>query len=132
MVTRSAAMVEHGGTIPGTSQPAFVLTLVAGSPVPILIAAPHAGRVYPAALAARMRDPAYAAHRLEDRHVDVLAEGVAQTTGAALLVAHAPRAMLDLNRSPDDMDWSMVVGGAPSGARHSLANRRARSGLGVV
>jgi N-formylglutamate amidohydrolase len=57
-------------------------------------------------------------------------------TEAALLVAHAPRAMLDLNRSPEDVDWSMVVGGASGGApgagRHSLANRRARGGLGIV
>lgn len=133
-------MIEQGedwaaGIIPGTDAPAFTMLHAAGSPIPVVVAAPHAGRTYPAGLLARMRDPAYAALRLEDRHVDVLAEAVAQATGATLMVAHAPRAMLDLNRSPDDMDWSMVVEGAPTGgggARHSLANRRARGGLGIV
>ena len=125
---------RDGGTIPGTDLAAFSLHMPAAAPVPILIAAPHGGRTYPSDLVAQMRDPAYAAHRLEDRHVDGLAEAVAQATGAALLVAHAPRAMLDLNRSADDMDWSMVVEGAPAGAngRHCLANRRARNGLGVI
>jgi N-formylglutamate amidohydrolase len=123
---------QGGGAIPGTGAPAFTLRLTPGAPVPVLIAAPHAGRDYPAGFAETMRNPAYAALRLEDRHIDGIARAVAGATGAGLLIAHAPRAMLDLNRSPDDMDWSMVVGGAPSPVRHSLANRRARSGLGVV
>ena len=52
--------------------------------------------------------------------------------GAGLLVAHAPRAMLDLNRATDDVDWDMIANSKPDGVRHSLANRRARSGLGLV
>jgi N-formylglutamate amidohydrolase len=122
--------------IPGTDAAAFTLTLANETPIPVLIAVPHAGRAYPAGLTARMRDPIHAALRLEDRHVDGLAEAIAQMTEAALLVAHAPRAMLDLNRAPEDVDWSMVVGAVPGGAsgggRHSLANRRARGGLGIV
>ncbi len=127
---------KTGGTIPGTDAPAFSLRLAPGAPVPVLIAAPHPGRMYPSYLTAAMRDPAYAALRLEDRLVDGLAEAIAAATGAGLLIAHAPRAMLDLNRSPDDVDWSMVAGGPPEGspasARNSLANRRARGGLGIV
>jgi N-formylglutamate amidohydrolase len=123
---------ESGGLIPGTGLPAFTLRRPAGAPLPVLIAAPHGGRDYPPELVSRMRDAPYAQLRLEDRHVDSIADAVAHQTGAALLVAHAPRAMLDLNRAADDMDWSMVADGAPAGARHSLANRRARSGLGLV
>jgi N-formylglutamate amidohydrolase len=121
-----------GGEIPGGDAPAFSLHLPDAAPIPVLICAPHAGRVYPPALTAAMRDPAFAALRLEDRHVDALAIEVARQTGAGLLIAHAPRAMLDLNRAADDMDWSMVADGAPGQARHSLANRRSRSGLGLV
>jgi N-formylglutamate amidohydrolase len=121
-----------GGSIPGTDLPAFTLRRTAGAPVPVLIAAPHGGRAYPPALVEQMRDPDFAALRLEDRHIDRMADSVAQATGAALLVAHAPRAMLDLNRATDDMDWSMVSGGGPPTVRHSAANRRARSGLGLV
>ncbi len=123
---------ESGGMIPGSGAAAFTLRRPPGVPIPILIAAPHGGRSYPSALIARMRDPDYATLRLEDRHVDRLADAIAQATSAALLVAHAPRALLDLNRATDDMDWSMVAEGASAGTRHSAANRRARSGLGLV
>lgn len=121
-----------GGTVPGLDHPAFTLRQLKAAPIPVLIAAPHAGRVYPDALTGRMRDPAYSALRLEDRHVDRLAEDIAAQTGAGLLVAHAPRAMLDLNRDCADMDWSMVIEGAPKRTRNSLLNRRSRSGLGLV
>lgn len=123
---------QGGGSIPGTDARAFTLRCLSSAPIPVLIAAPHGGRIYPPALTRQMRDPGFAALRLEDRHVDRMANSIAAATGAALLVAHAPRAMLDLNRATDDMDWSMVVEGAPPGARHSAANRRARSGLGLV
>lgn len=121
-----------GGRIPGSDSPAFSLAASASAPIPVLIAAPHGGREYPAALRASMRDSAYSALRLEDRHIDALGSEVARQTGAALLVAHAPRAMIDLNRASDDMDWSMVAEGAPANTRNSLANRRSRSGLGLV
>jgi N-formylglutamate amidohydrolase len=118
------------GAIPGSGEPAFTLQM--GRGVPVLVCAPHAGRAYPSALLARMRAPRQTALRLEDRHADLLARGAAEATGAALALAHAPRALIDLNRAVEDMDWSMVVGGAPPGVRHSAANRRARSGLGLV
>lgn len=110
----------------------FSLTVPAALPVPVLIAVPHAGRSYPADLTAAMREPAWGPARLEDRFVDALGEAVAEATGAALLVARAPRALIDLNRAPDDIDWSMVAGASARRAPHSAANRRARSGLGLV
>ena len=123
----------RGGSIPGLAgKPAFTLTLRHPSPMPVLIAVPHAGRAYPAALAELMRHPAPTGARLEDRFVDLVAESVARETGAALLVAHAPRAMIDLNRAPDDVDWEMVAGDAPPRRVRHAAGRRARSGLGLV
>ena len=120
-----------GGAIPGSDgTPAFVVRADPASPIPVLIAVPHAGRVYPPALVSAMRDPARAALRLEDRLADSLGEAVAAATGAALIVARAPRAMLDLNRAADDIDWEMVEGGGP--AIGALPGRRARSGLGVI
>ena len=121
-----------GGQIPGAESPAFSLAANPAAPIPVLIAAPHGGRDYPADLPARMRDSAFSALRLEDRYIDSLAGEIARQTGAALLVAHAPRAMIDLNRATDDMDWTMVAEGAPANARNSLANRRSRSGLGLI
>lgn len=122
-----------GGAIPGCAfgQAAFSLWFGDQPPVPVLLAVPHSGRRYPPDLTEMMREPA-AALRLEDRFVDLLAEAVARETGAALLVAHAPRAMIDLNRAPDDIDWDMVAGAAPRRDARNAAGRRARSGLGLV
>ena len=123
----------RGGIIPGSdSQPAFTLALREPAPVPILIAVPHAGRAYPAEFTELMRNQADASIRLEDRFADLVAEAVARETGAGLLVAQAPRAMIDLNRAPDDVDWDMVTGGAPEPRVRLAAGRRARSGLGLV
>ena len=106
---------SRGGRVPGTppGQAAFTLTLRDPAPVPVLLATPHAGRAYPAEFTEIMRNQAAACLRLEDRFVDLVAEAVARETGAALLVAHAPRAVVDLNRAPDDVDWDMVAGGSP-------------------
>ena len=101
-------------------------------PIPILIAAPHGGRDYPAHVLEQMREPAFSQLRLEDRLIDEIAQMVAQQTGASLLMANAPRAMLDLNRSKEDVDWDMIVGAEKRPTLHSQANRRARSGLGLI
>ena len=125
---------QDGGTIPGfpDAAPAFSLMRAAASCVPVLIAVPHGGRCYPAELLGRMRHPEAAALRLEDRLVDRLGEAVARSTGASLLVAHAPRAMIDLNRAETDVDWDMLGMATPPEYRQPLPNARARSGLGLV
>lgn len=138
MVTSTPARPDDsgrslGGVLPdGDGCAAFSLLGPHRADLPVLIAVPHAGRTYPASLLAAMRQPQAACARLEDRLADVLAQRVAQLTGAALLVAQAPRAMIDLNRAPEDMDWEMVVGPPPPGTFRHAAGRRARSGLGLV
>ncbi|WP_421847950.1 N-formylglutamate amidohydrolase [Novosphingobium sp.] len=125
-----------GGCVPGLEgASAFTVWQHDPSPIPVVIAVPHAGRSYPPDLVSRMRQPAYSTPRLEDRLVDMIGRAVAELTGAALLVAHAPRAMIDLNRSSDDVDWDMVGGRVPdasSAPAPSASGRRARSGLGLV
>jgi N-formylglutamate amidohydrolase len=121
-----------GGSIPGGTGPAFTITFRNAAPLPVLLAVPHAGRVYPPGLQQQMRHPAAASLRLEDRFVDLVAEAVARETGATLLVAHAPRAMIDLNRAPDDVDWDMVTGAQTDRQARLAAGRRARNGLGLV
>lgn len=125
--------VAEGGAIPGLAgTPAFTLSRVRASPIPVLIAVPHGGRHYPPALIAAMRNPDFATMRLEDRYADLLAAEIAARSGAALLVAHAPRAMLDLNRAADDVDWEMFGLPTPRGEALPRAGRRARGGLGLV
>jgi N-formylglutamate amidohydrolase len=127
------SLVLLGGEIPGgAGQQAFTLRTPQPSQVPILIAVPHAGRAYPGSLIERMRHPGFAALRLEDRYVDRLGEAVARATGAALLVAHAPRAMIDLNRATEDVDWEMFSHGKPDSLGCYTPGLRARSGLGLI
>ena len=133
--TAADSPVRRGGTIPGLDgQPAFTVRADAASSIPLLIAAPHGGRAYPPPVLAAMRDPLRASLRLEDRLVDRLAEAIAAETGAGLIVAHAPRAMLDLNRAADDVDWEMIEPRPLLFAARAAAGpgRRARSGLGLV
>jgi len=92
---------------------------------------PHAGRAYTAGLLDAMRNPGFSALRLEDRYVDRLAEEVGKSTGATVLTAHAPRAMIDLNRAPDDIDWEMFHDRqVPAGS--DAPGKRARTGLGLI
>lgn len=123
----------EGGSIPGSAGlSAFTLSAPQPSALPVLIAVPHAGRAYPASLLERMRSPDSATLRLEDRHVDRLAEAVAHASGAALLVARAPRAMIDLNRAEDEVDWDMFARGRPEAPGSHAPGLRARSGLGLI
>ncbi|MGB3472981.1 MAG: N-formylglutamate amidohydrolase [Erythrobacter sp.] len=138
-----------GGKVPtalgqGDCGPAFTHIAPRSMPMPVLIAVPHAGRAYPGHVLADFRDEDLCQLRLEDRHVDELGVAIAKEAGTGLLVAHAPRAMLDLNRAHDDIDWDMVQGARPgTSAGPSVpqtpiskqsggSNRRARSGLGLV
>lgn len=139
---------ETGGTIPGGGgASAFYVRAPEPSAIPVLVAVPHAGRAYPGSLLERMRHPHFVALRLEDRKVDLLGEEIARQTGAALLVAQAPRAMIDLNRAVEDVDWDMIGGGAPAYWSKGVGGApirgsdevgsytpgmRARSGLGLI
>ncbi|MEM7689999.1 MAG: N-formylglutamate amidohydrolase [Pseudomonadota bacterium] len=147
---RNALITVSGGRVPGAPfagsleheghGPAFTHIAPRSMPLPVLIAVPHAGRVYPDHVLAGFRDEELCQLRLEDRHVDQVGVAVAKATGTGLLLAHAPRAMLDLNRAHDDVDWDMIAGARKRerpvqtivGQRAGGANRRARSGLGLV
>jgi N-formylglutamate amidohydrolase len=124
--------IGQGGLIPagiGDFGHAFEVFGAEPSILPVVIAVPHAGRAYAPDVLASMRQPEMATLKLEDRLVDALGHAIAKATGAGLLVARAPRAMIDLNRHPQDVDWDMLglpVQGVPP------INARARSGLGLV
>lgn len=138
LVARRGGFVQARDTLDDGAavEPAFTHVSPRSLPLPVLIAVPHAGRAYPVEIVDEMRDSAQSQLRLEDRHVDRVGVEIARATGTGLLVAHAPRAMLDLNRAPDDVDWEMIEG---PGRRQSKpvpsltgTNSRARSGLGLI
>lgn len=122
-----------GGRIPGLpGTAAYRVWSASASCLPVMLAVPHAGRGYPRRLLDDMRNAESSCLKLEDRYVDRLARAVAQQTGAALLIAQAPRAMIDLNRAPDDVDWEMFTRTDRPDTVTSGAGRRARTGLGLI
>ena len=121
----------EGGRIPGTDAAAFRHTDPDRAAVPLVVAIPHAGRNYSDALRAKLRAPARLPIELEDRLIDQVAIPAALAVGATVIVADAPRAVIDLNRSPDDLDWSMIEGAALSSPTGD-DTRRARHGLGLI
>ena len=96
---------------------------------PVVVSVPHAGRDYSAILLAQARVPVATLRRLEDRHADLLAHGLI-ARGHDVLVARAPRALIDLNRDMREVD-PMMVRGLPHGVA-LLPSAKLRGGLGLV
>ena len=92
----------------------------------MIFASPHSGAAYdPAFLAQTVLSPIQM-RSSEDAFVDQLFAD-APRHGAPLLAAEVPRAYLDLNRAPDELDPAVIEGIAR--APH---NPRVSSGLGVI
>src|SRR5919112_2225918 len=97
--------------------------------VPFVFNVPHAGAVYPASFLASSRLDAVALRRSEDAFVDELFASVMEL-GAPLMTAHFPRAFLDLNREPYELDQRMFDGRLPSFA--NTRSMRVAGGLGTI
>lgn len=63
---------------------------------------------------------------LEDRHADRLVDRAVEE-GFTVLTCDVPRAWIDLNRAPDDLDWNRL-----SGEPLQPVSARAAAGIGVV
>lgn len=94
--------------------------------LPVLLSIPHSGRDYPDWLVAQALGGKAALEALEDPIVDRLAWR-ATARGLGTIIARAPRAAIDCNRSLDDLD-PLVIADCPAPTPGS----RARHGLGLV
>lgn len=90
---------------------------------------PHSGRHYPARFLAMTRLDAMAVRRSEDCFVDELFAG-AVAFGAPMLTANFPRAYLDVNREPWELDPRMFADPLPAFA--NIRSPRVAGGLGTV
>lgn len=97
--------------------------------VPVVVDVPHAGRCYPSAFVERARLPLRSLRRSEDAYVDRLF-GHSVALGAPLLVAQFPRAFLDVNREPYELDPRMFEGRLPPFA--NTRSMRVAGGLGTI
>ena len=105
---------------------AFQLTRPETRTTSVVFASPHSGRDYPAAFLRQSLLDELQIRTSEDAFVDQLFDSVPRH-GAPLLAANAPRAYLDLNRGPDELDPALI-----EGVRRNPHNPRIASGLGVV
>ncbi|MFN3891572.1 MAG: N-formylglutamate amidohydrolase [Beijerinckiaceae bacterium] len=95
----------------------------------MVVSSPHSGNVYPARFLASSRLSPLALRRSEDAHVDALFAGCARL-GAPMLKALFPRAYLDVNREPYELDPRMFEGRLPSYV--NARSIRVAGGLGTI
>ncbi|CCV16094.1 N-formylglutamate amidohydrolase [Mesorhizobium sp. STM 4661] len=109
--------------------PPFEIRLGAEQRVPFLFNSPHSGRYYPDRFMAMARLDRNAIRRSEDCYVEELFGG-AVALGAPMLAANFPRAYLDVNREPWELDPRMFAEPVPSFC--NIRSARVAGGLGTV
>lgn len=108
---------------------AFRLQHPAGGVAPVLFCSPHSNADYPQAFLASAKLDALTLRRSEDMDVDVLFGDVI-SLGASLITANFPRAFLDVNREPYELDPHMFEERLP--AYVNTQSLRVLSGLGTI
>src|SRR5215471_8490495 len=96
---------------------------------PVVFCSPHSGRIYPRAFLEASRLDARTLRKSEDCYVDELFEPVV-ALGAPLIAARFPRAYLDVNREPYELDPELFIGRVPEFANTQSA--RVVGGLGTI
>lgn len=110
-------------------QPAFEVVETEAQSVPFVMNSPHSGRYYPQRFLNMSKLNGKMIRRSEDYFVDELFEP-SVSLGVPMLKAHFPRAYLDVNREPYELDPRMFKDKLPSFTnRNSL---RVAGGLGTV
>ncbi len=123
MSPSEAEAIERELTPPFTVERPQQLTL------PLVFNSPHSGRVYPQAFLDASRLDPLSLRRSEDAFVDELFAFVPEL-GAPLLHAHFPRAYLDVNREPYELDPALFSDGLPHYA--NTQSVRVVGGLGTI
>ncbi len=123
--------LEAGQASPVEPELAEPLALLAAreASTPLVFSSPHSGRIYPARFLEATRLDLATLRRSEDAFVDELFEPAA-ALGAPMLCARFPRAYLDLNREPYELDQRMFEDALPEHANHR--SLRVAAGLGTI
>ncbi|MDB5623993.1 MAG: N-formylglutamate amidohydrolase [Devosia sp.] len=110
-------------------QPAFETIRPRRLVAPLVFNSAHSGRHYPERFLAMTRLDNMSIRQSEDAFVDQLFAR-APHLGAPLLRAHFPRAYLDVNREPWELDPTMF--NEPLGPRFNTTSPRVAAGLGTL
>ena len=119
---------EHTGIAQELS-PAFTIASPREHLAPFVFCSPHSGRVYPNHFIAQSRLDPLTLRRSEDCYVDELFQSVTEL-GVPLIAAHFPRAFLDVNREPYELDPVLIRGPLPEYA--NAQSVRVVGGLGTI
>lgn len=109
--------------------PPFVIHEPEEHVTPVVFCSPHSGRIYPQAFLAAARLDPHTLRKSEDCYVDELFLPVVEL-GAPLIAARFPRAYLDVNREPYELDPELFNGRLPDFANTQSA--RVIGGLGTI
>lgn len=109
--------------------PSFEVRRGAEQRVPFVFNSPHSGKHYPQRFLAMSKLDKASIRRSEDCYVEELFGGCV-ALGAPILVAHFPRAYLDVNREAWELDPRMFSEALPSFANSRSA--RVAGGLGTI
>ncbi len=120
---------SDANTVPAAFFPSYDVLSPRTQSAPFVFCSPHSGRTYPREFLAHSRLDPNTLRRSEDCYVDRLFECVA-TLGAPLISARFPRAYLDLNREPYELDPDLVNDPLPAHA--NTQSIRVAGGLGTV
>ena len=96
---------------------------------PIVFSSPHSGRFYPEPFLSAARLSPFELRRSEDAFVDLLLKPAAES-GVPLIHARYPRAYLDVNREPYELDPRLIDGPIPGFA--NTRSMRVAAGLGAI
>lgn len=119
---------EHTGIAQELS-PAFTIAAPRQQLAPFVFCSPHSGRVYPSHFIAQSRLDPLTLRRSEDCYVDELFRSVPDL-GVPLIAAHFPRAFLDVNREPYELDPTLFREPLPEYA--NAQSVRVVGGLGTI
>lgn len=112
-----------------TDEQYFRVMRPAENRVPFVFNSPHSGKVYPKGFIAASCLDSLSLRKSEDFLVDELFAGVVPL-GAPLLAADFPRAWLDVNREPYELDPQMFNAPLPDYVNSGSA--RVKGGLGTI
>jgi N-formylglutamate amidohydrolase len=115
--------------IPAEFLPPFQVTLPAVQTAPFVLCSPHSGSVYPESFLRLSRLSPLSLRKSEDCFVDELFASVA-AEGAPMIAARFPRAYLDVNREPYELDPELFKDSLPDYA--NTQSVRVAGGLGTI
>jgi N-formylglutamate amidohydrolase len=127
--TARSMPARDGPPVPEELLPPFIVSAPETPMAPFVLCSPHSGSVYPQSFVELSRLSPLSLRKSEDCFIDELFAPVA-AAGVPLIAARFPRAFLDVNREPYELDPELFVDRIPDFA--NTQSVRVAGGLGTI